>query len=39
MEWKADTINKNSKNNNKNQDRINQAFEKFLLSKAILPII
>ena len=33
------TINKNSKNNNKNQGRINKVFEKFLLSETILSII
>ena len=33
------TINKNNGNNNKNQDRITKAFEKFLLSAAILSII
>ena len=34
------TINKsNNKNNNKKQDMINKAFEKFLLSETILSII
>ena len=33
--WLKETLNKN---NNKNQDRITEAFEKFLLSETILSI-